>query len=202
MPHSRRMLRLMAQIPGILLKTSVQDSGTRCAFAGWLLYVFTVHKSSILFWLGLTFRLLDEQQPTAFTLSTYTIPEVLEDRALSDALNSYLSAVITHNRQDGVSAVADTALEPDSVLLLRISAAADYFSLDQELMENVPPVLADIILDPFLGNVFPKSLVPTAAWIGIVSCMAVVLARWIATEFASVVSSTGVHEQANGKKVQ
>ncbi|KAL4776870.1 hypothetical protein BDW60DRAFT_51813 [Aspergillus nidulans var. acristatus] len=141
-------------------------------------------------------------QPTAFTLSTYTIPEVLEDRALFDALNSYSPAAITPNRQGGVSAVADTALEPASVLLLRISAAADYFSLDQELMENVPPVLADIILDPFLNNVFPKSLVPTAAWIGIVSCMAVVLARWITTEFASVVSSTGVHEQADGKKVQ
>lgn len=60
MPHSRRMLRLMAQIPGILLKTSVQDSGTRCAFAGWLLYVFTVYKLSILFWPELTFRLLDK----------------------------------------------------------------------------------------------------------------------------------------------
>ncbi|KAL4821539.1 hypothetical protein BDW67DRAFT_150984 [Aspergillus spinulosporus] len=140
-------------------------------------------------------------QPTAFTLSTYTIPEVLGDRALFDALNSY-SAAVTPNRHGSVSAVADTVLEPDSVLLLRISAAADYFSLDQELMENVPPVLADIILDPFLGNVFPKSLVPTAAWICVVSCIAVVLARWIATEFASVVSSTGVHEQADGKKVQ
>ncbi|KAL4749051.1 hypothetical protein BDW72DRAFT_178979 [Aspergillus terricola var. indicus] len=141
-------------------------------------------------------------QPTAFTLSTYTIPEVLEDRALFDALNSCSSAAVMSSRQGGVPAVAETALELDSVLLLRISAAADYFSLDQELMENVPPVLADIILDPFLGNVFPKSLIPTAAWIGVVSCMAVVLARWIATEFSSVVGSAGVHEQADEKKVQ
>ncbi|KAL5052105.1 hypothetical protein BDW71DRAFT_5326 [Aspergillus fruticulosus] len=141
-------------------------------------------------------------QPTAFTLSTYTIAEALENRALLDAINSYSSAAAMPNRQGETPAVAGTASEPDSVLLLRISAAADYFSLDQELMENVPPVLADIILDPFLGNVFPKSLVPTAAWIGVVSCVAVVIARWIAREFASAVNSAGLNEQEDGKKVQ
>ncbi|KAL4999251.1 hypothetical protein BDV10DRAFT_164999 [Aspergillus recurvatus] len=141
-------------------------------------------------------------QPTAFTLSTYTIPEALEDRALLDAINSYSFAAATPVRQGGTPAVASTASELDSVLLLRISAAADYFSLDRELMENVPPVLADIILDPFLGNVFPKSLVPTAAWIGVVSCVSVVVARWIAREFASAVNSAGLHEHADGKKVQ
>ncbi|KAL6231837.1 hypothetical protein BDW75DRAFT_31742 [Aspergillus navahoensis] len=141
-------------------------------------------------------------QPTAFTLSTYTIPEALEDRALLDSINSYSSATAMPDRRDETPAVADSASEPGSVLLLRISAAADYFSLDQELMENVPPVLADIILDPFLGNVFPKSLVPTAAWIVVVSCVAVVLARWVAREIAILVNSASLHEQADGKKVQ
>jgi hypothetical protein len=29
----------------------------------------------------------------------------------------------------------------------------------------VPPVLVDIILDPYLLNIFPKSLVPTAGYL-------------------------------------
>lgn len=32
-------------------------------------------------------------------------------------------------------------------------------------MENVPPVDVDIILDPYLLSVFPRSLVPTAGYI-------------------------------------
>ena len=40
-------------------------------------------------------------------------------------------------------------------------------------MENVPPVLVDIILDPYLLNVFPKSLLPTAGYI-----LLVAIASW------------------------
>jgi hypothetical protein len=32
-------------------------------------------------------------------------------------------------------------------------------------MSDVPPVLVDVILDPYLLNTFPKSLVPTAAYL-------------------------------------
>jgi hypothetical protein len=60
-----------------------------------------------------------------------------------------------------------------SLLFLRIFAAADYYTLDKSLMENVPPVLVDIILDPYLLNVFPKSLLPTAAYI-----LVVAIASW------------------------
>lgn len=75
----------------------------------------------------------------------------------------------------------------DSVLFLRIHAAADYFTLDQGLMENVPRVIADVILDPFLGNVFPKSLVPTACWGLVVGIAAVGITRWLVREFGRVV---------------
>lgn len=88
------------------------------------------------------------------------------------------------------------------MLLLRISAAADYFSLDRALMESVPPVVADIILDPFLGNVFPRSLMPTTGWICIVSCFAVLIARWVAREFVSVVNSVDVRSSQVEKKVR
>lgn len=72
------------------------------------------------------------------------------------------------------------------MLFLRIYAAADYFSLDRGLMENVPPVAADIILDPFLGNVFPKSLMPTAGWVFVVAVVGVVVARVILGAFKRV----------------
>jgi hypothetical protein len=36
-------------------------------------------------------------------------------------------------------------------------------------MSDVPPVLVDIILDPYLLNVFPKSLVPIAAYLTVLA---------------------------------
>jgi hypothetical protein len=55
--------------------------------------------------------------------------------------------------------------EVSPTLFLRIQAAADYYTMNQTLMENVPPVFVDIILDPYIFNVFPQSLVPTAAYV-------------------------------------
>jgi ethanolamine transporter EutH len=52
-----------------------------------------------------------------------------------------------------------------STLFLQIFAAADYYTTNKTLMEQVPPVFVDIILDPYLFNVFPRSLVPTAVYI-------------------------------------
>lgn len=54
-------------------------------------------------------------------------------------------------------------------------------------MQTVPPVVADIILDPFLGNVFPRSLVPTACWGLVVVVVAVVVSRWVVKEIGRVV---------------
>jgi hypothetical protein len=39
-------------------------------------------------------------------------------------------------------------------------------------MQNPPPVLVDIILDPFLFNVVPQSLVSTGAYIIVVGLLA------------------------------
>jgi len=50
-------------------------------------------------------------------------------------------------------------------LFLQIYAAADYYTMNQTLMENVPPVLVDIILDPYIFNILPRSLVPTIAYV-------------------------------------
>jgi len=58
-----------------------------------------------------------------------------------------------------------TENEEISTLFLRIQAAADYYTTNTTLMTNVPPVHVDIILDPYLMNVLPRSLVPTVAYI-------------------------------------
>lgn len=54
-------------------------------------------------------------------------------------------------------------------------------------MQNVPPVAVDLILDPFLFNVFPRSLVPTAGWIVVVAFLAVFLGWWIVGEVGRVI---------------
>lgn len=81
------------------------------------------------------------------------------------------------------SSSSDPAPTYESALFLRILAAADYYSLDAALMEHVPPVLVDVILDPFLGNVFPRSLVPTAIWILLVAVIAVFVGWYVTAYF-------------------
>ncbi|KAI9831069.1 MAG: hypothetical protein M1826_003967 [Phylliscum demangeonii] len=53
----------------------------------------------------------------------------------------------------------------DSILFLRVCAAADYYTTNATLMSIVPAVDADIILDPYIMNVLPKSLAPTAGYL-------------------------------------
>jgi len=52
-----------------------------------------------------------------------------------------------------------------SMLFLHIQAAADYYTMNHTLMKQVPPVYVDIILDPFVLNALPRSLLPTVAYI-------------------------------------
>ncbi|KAL3454713.1 hypothetical protein BJX65DRAFT_6553 [Aspergillus insuetus] len=147
-------------------------------------------------------------QPTDFTLRTYTLPQVLEDRSLLSSISAYSSARLSAVPQSQSQKILtrsqrgtpQDAATSDSVLFLQIVAAADYFSLEQALMENVPSVLADIILDPFLGNVFPRSLVPTACWVTIIAVLAVLVARCVAAEFGRLADSVDMRLSAGGKK--
>jgi hypothetical protein len=113
------------------------------------------------------------KQPTAFSIYTYTLTETFEKSELLKSLSTY-----AHTRQtelDGfqvqqlaarrVSGQTIGEASGTSILFLQIFAAAEYFSLNKTLMSDVPPVLVDIILDPYLLNVFPKSLVPTAGYL-------------------------------------
>ena len=78
-----------------------------------------------------------------------------------------------------------------SVLFLRIIAAADYYTTNKTLMQHVPPVDADLILDPFLLNVLPRSLLPTGAYL-----LALALVAWYISDYVwhilfSIATSNG-----------
>lgn len=75
-----------------------------------------------------------------------------------------------------------------SLLFLQIFAAAEYFTMNKTLMETVPPVLADVILDPYILNVLPKSLVPTGIYLVILAVIAWFLSGYIWRLLSSIAS--------------
>lgn len=96
------------------------------------------------------------------------------------------------NRKD--SELADFNAH-ESVLLLRLQAAASYYSTNRTLMLHPPPVDVDIstfalyvcvsfcltlvVLDPFVLNVFPQSLGPVAIYITLVALGGYLLSGYI-----------------------
>jgi hypothetical protein len=66
-----------------------------------------------------------------------------------------------------------------SVLFLHIQAAADYYTMNRTLMENVSPVFVDVILDPYILNVLPRSLVPTVGYIIILAIGSWFLSKYV-----------------------
>jgi hypothetical protein len=85
-----------------------------------------------------------------------------------------------------------------SVLLLHIQAAADYFTHDAALMQNPPPVLVDLILDPYVFNVVPRSLLPTAGYLVVLAILSWFAAQWIAKQLQSIAGAAD--HQAKQKK--
>ncbi len=82
------------------------------------------------------------------------MPAVLDTPALITSLSEYSHARQYHYDDNSPRAVkrAPTRLAPDgdreaSVLFLQIFAAADFFSMNQTLMEHPPPIHVHISLD-------------------------------------------------------
>jgi hypothetical protein len=65
-------------------------------------------------------------------------------------------------------------------------------------MQNPPPVLVDLILDPYVLNVVPRSLLPTAGYLVIVAVLTWFVARWIAGQLQAV--ATAADEETDKKK--
>lgn len=76
----------------------------------------------------------------------------------------------------------------DRSLLIHIQAAADYFTDNQTLMKDPPPVLVDLILDPYLYNVVPRSLLPTAGYLVLVGVVTWFVATWVASTLQAIAS--------------
>lgn len=75
--------------------------------------------------------------------------------------------------------------QESTFLFLQIFAAADYFSLNQTLMDDVPPVAVDLILDPYVLNILPKSLLPTGLYLGAIGIIAWLASSWILRHLSS-----------------
>jgi hypothetical protein len=110
------------------------------------------------------------QQPTAFRLATHTISDAFNDEHLITQLGSY-----SEERQSSACEPQDGAYSdhhPTSMLFLAIDAAADYHSSNKTLMKFPPDVKVDIILDPYVLGLLPRSLLPTVVYVVCVAIMA------------------------------
>lgn len=68
-------------------------------------------------------------------------------------------------------------------------------------MSHIPPVLVDIILDEYIFNVFPRSLLPTAAYILLVATIAWFMAGYIWKILGFISSDLAARETSTSKKI-
>ncbi|KAI1408123.1 hypothetical protein F5Y13DRAFT_113254 [Hypoxylon sp. FL1857] len=126
-------------------------------------------------------------QPTAFKVNTYELQTVFETPELISELSEYswsrqsLGGGHGSQSKSAQGAHAPNPERETSVLFLQILAAADYYTMNKTLMRNVPPVHVDIILDPFVLGVLPRSLLPTVGYIVAVAVASWFIARHIST---------------------
>ncbi|KAK3387180.1 hypothetical protein B0H63DRAFT_151891 [Podospora didyma] len=147
-------------------------------------------------------------QPTSFDLSTHELDTVFATPELITSLWEYTTPpssssdqkprIHTPSRHQQQS----TSSREASTLLLQISAAADYFSPNATLMQSVPPVDVDIILDAFVLNVLPRSLVPTVGYIVVVAVLSFFVARQIVAWFRAVIDDDDDDDDDDNKNTQ
>ncbi|KAK1807931.1 hypothetical protein LTR12_017715 [Friedmanniomyces endolithicus] len=109
-------------------------------------------------------------QPTNFWLDVYNTSHVFDTPDLIQSL-----AVFAETQQaiERPQSTGSEALE-ESLLFLHFQAAADFFSTNRTLMNSPPAVDVELILDPYLVNAFPRSLLPTAIYV-----VALAVGSWI-----------------------
>ncbi|KAK8133673.1 hypothetical protein PG984_005685 [Apiospora sp. TS-2023a] len=132
-------------------------------------------------------------QPTAFVLNTYELQTVFESAELITELSDYslsrrqqLEAADEGGLDDGSTSTGRPRERETSVLFLQILAAADYYTTNKTLMNEVPPVYVDIILDPYVFNLLPRSLLPTIGYIIVVAIISWFMARRVSRWIQSI----------------
>jgi hypothetical protein len=144
---------------------------------------------------------LRAQQPTTFDLTTFPLQTVFATPELITSLSEFSYARLAAANPSSGESIRDTAGEHQtSLLLLRILAAADYFSPNKTLMQNVPPVYVDITLDPYVLNVLPRSLIPTVGVLLLVAVVAWFLASRVIVPWIKDVVADGRQRTARQKK--
>ncbi|RKF74049.1 hypothetical protein GcM1_241072 [Golovinomyces cichoracearum] len=138
-------------------------------------------------------------QPTSFILETFDVIDILTNPKLKSSLaRSYETKLpklngLTEMREQNYQGLKSIE-QFSSMLFLRIFAAADYYTSNSSLMQDVPPVHVDIILDPYSFNICPGSLIPTAAYILILAISGWILSNTV-NEWAEVCHKSGLKDQ-------
>ncbi|KAK5137072.1 hypothetical protein LTR08_001081 [Meristemomyces frigidus] len=105
-------------------------------------------------------------QPTNFCLDVYNVTHVFDTPTLITSLAAYSEQ---RTRQQPTETKPRTSAKQQSILFLRVQSAADFFTANTTLMQSPPDADVDLILDPYLANVFPRSLVPTGVYISVLA---------------------------------
>ncbi len=84
------------------------------------------------------------KQPTSFSLDIFTLDEVFNTPSIVTSLAVYSESRPAFPSVIKIPRPASKGIDPISILFLRVEAAADYFTNNKTLMQNVPPVNVDI----------------------------------------------------------
>ncbi|KAI1619572.1 hypothetical protein EDD37DRAFT_214022 [Exophiala viscosa] len=139
-------------------------------------------------------------QPTSFSLIAYDVDTAFAHSGLLTSLSDY-----SYKRHEKLTEADEQLLhqrkasptENSTFLFLQILAAADYYSLNDTLMTTPPPVAVDIILDRYILNVFPESLLPTGLYLTLLAAGAWFLSRWISALLVRPSSVEEVSKKTN-----
>ncbi|CUS09982.1 unnamed protein product [Tuber aestivum] len=107
--------------------------------------------------------------PTDFTLNIYTASQLLDNPSLFANMTAYAFHRLSLSP---ISELYAPSAAPRSVLYLDIQAKAGYYTHEKPRMESPDPVEVEIILDPFILNVLPESLLPTVVMIVLITLFA------------------------------
>lgn len=129
-------------------------------------------------------------------MRTIPVPLVWDTPDLITSLWDYSTARIQDASADQKAQQQTKHAERDaSVMFLQITAAADYYTTDAKLMENVPPVYVDVVLDPYIFNLLPRSMVPTIIYVIVISTIAWLVAQQVVVWLRAVATSEADKEK-------
>ncbi|RMZ90841.1 hypothetical protein DV736_g1920, partial [Chaetothyriales sp. CBS 134916] len=143
-------------------------------------------------------------QPTQFWLYGHTMDAIFASPDLLSALTTYSNARHQSTTAEELDQIrsrrsqrhfnANTALT--TFLFLQIFAKADYYTLNNTMMDIVPPVQVDLILDPYLLNVLPTTLLSTVGFILAIAVVGWFISGWIIKSLVRpLASGTGFPER-------